>query len=173
MFQTRPVFRTTVLLALAVAVLAASGCRWFRKENALYAQSAESRPLEVPPDLDRPAGDASMALPEAPQSVTRSSMTPARQPQGASATGFTVAGERDQVFARVGEVLEATPGLTISSRAQILGSYDVSYEGDNFLVRISQSGENAYVSAVDPRGQPASGEGATKLIAALRAELGG
>lgn len=172
MFQTRLVFRTAILLALAAAVLAASGCRWFRKENALYAQSAESRPLEVPPDLDRPTGDGAMALPEPPQSVTRSSMTPAR-PQGSGATGFTVDGERDQVFARVGEVLEATPGLTIAGRAQILGSYDVSYEGSNFLVRVSQSGDRAYVSAVDPRGQPAAGEAATKLIAALRAELGG
>ncbi|NZA25226.1 hypothetical protein H0E84_02430 [Luteimonas sp. SJ-92] len=172
MFQTRPVFRTTVLVALALAVLAASGCRWFRKENSLYAGTAETRPLEVPPDLDRPATDGAMALPDVPQSVTRSEAGPGRT-QVASTTGFNVSGNRDEIFTRVGEVLGAIPDLQISSSARLLGTYDVSYGGSNFLVRIAQTGDGAYISAVDPRGLPAGGEGPTKLIAALRAELGG
>lgn len=173
MFQTRPVFRTTVLVALALAVLAASGCRWFRKENALYAQSAESRPLEVPPDLDRPATDGAMALPDAPQSVTRSETAPAQRAPVASTTGFNVAGNRDEIFTRVGELLGAMQGLQISSSARLLGTYDVSYQGSDFLVRIAQTGEGAYISAVDPRGLPASGAAPAGVIAALRAELEG
>ena len=56
--------RTAAVSALAVAVLATSGCGWFRKENALYTQSPENRPLEVPPDLDRPGTAGALVAPD-------------------------------------------------------------------------------------------------------------
>ena len=159
--------------ALAVAFLGASGCSWFRKGNELYAQSPENRPLEVPPDLNLPDTSGAMKLPggDTTQSVSRSSVGAA----AASApdnTGFTVAGERDAVFDRIGEVLAATDGVTIASKAQILGTYDVDYEGSKFLLRVTKVQAGVYVSAVDPRGLPASGEAPVKLVAALKAALG-
>src|SRR3546814_8309453 len=62
--------------ALAVAVLGASGCSWFRKGDELYAQSPENRPLEVPPDLNLPDTSGAMKLPggDTTQSVSRSSV---------------------------------------------------------------------------------------------------
>jgi len=127
--------------------------------------SAETRPLEVPPDLNLPNTAGAMQLPPTGAPTT---------PQGAaiSATGFNVAGPRDEVFAKVGEALAGVEGLTIASRAQLLGSYDVAYEGSNFLVRVVAVEAGTYVSAVDPRGLPAAGS-APKLIAALKAKLGG
>lgn len=171
MRHSRSILRIAAIAALALAVLGTSGCKWFRKTNDLYAQSPETRPLEVPPDLDRPNTDGAMALPPS-GSVTRSSVgaTPAGTD---SATGFTVAGDRDQLFGRVGEVLAATEGLTVVNRAQILGTYDVDYEGAKFLVRIVKVDAGAYISAVDPRGLPAAGEAPAKLIAALKAALAG
>ncbi|AOH36669.1 MAG: hypothetical protein GX761_09575 [Gammaproteobacteria bacterium] len=164
--------RTAAVSALAVAVLATSGCGWFRKENALYAQAPENRPLEVPPDLDRPGAAGAMAAPDQPASVTRSQMqAPAAAP--ASDTGFAVAGDRDEVYAQVGQVLAQTEGLTVVNSAQLLGTYDVNYEGSNFMVRVARTEAGAHVSAVDPRGQPAQGEEPRKLIGALRAQLGG
>ena len=77
------------------------------------------------------------------------------------------------MFEQVGTALAAVDGLTIASKAKLLGAYDVSYEGANFLVRISQAEAGSYVSAVDPRGLPASGEAPLKLVAALKAALGG
>ena len=65
-----PMLRTATIAALAVAVLATSGCSWFRKNNA-YAMPAESRPLEVPPDLDRPTG-AAATTDAPPAAVSRS-----------------------------------------------------------------------------------------------------
>jgi uncharacterized lipoprotein len=176
MRQSRPVFR---LAAVALAVSAASGlagCSWFKKTHELYAQSPEMRPLEVPPDLDLPRTDGAMALPPAPGSVTRSTMGAQAAGTAAAAanpTGFTVAGDRDALFARVGELLDATPGLTVVTRAQILGTYDVDYEGQKFLVRVVKVDSGAYISAIDPRGLPAEGEAPVKLIAALKAALGG
>ncbi len=164
-------FRVTTAAPLVAILLATglSGCHWFKKKNELYTQSAEARPLEVPPDLDRPAADKAMLLPATGGSVTASG-TDAR-PGAAAPVGFNAAGERDAVFAKVGEVLAATSGVQIASKAEILGTYDVDYMGAKFLVRVTKAGEGAYVSAVDPRGLPPTGEAAGKLIAALKAAI--
>ncbi len=163
----RPLVAATVL----VAVIGTSGCHWFRKGDSAYQQSPETRPLEVPPDLDLPSTEGAMQQPVA-GTVTRSSM-PGPASAAASASGFTVAGDRDDVFNKVGTALAATTGVTIASKAQLLGAYDVSYEGADFLVRVAKIDAGVYVSAVDPRGMPATAAAPVKLIAALKAALGG
>lgn len=160
-------FRTAAVAVLATAVIATSGCSWFRKGSA-FAQPAETRPLEVPPDLDRP-GAAAAAAPAS--SVTRSAMAPAPATTG---LGFAIPGQRDASYQRVGQALQAIPGVTIVARAELLGSYDINYEGSNFLIRVVQQSEtNSYISAVDPRGVAPEGPAAGKLIGLLRAQLGG
>lgn len=174
--------RVVIASLLLVAVTATSACSWFRGGNELYAQSPESRPLEVPPDLDMPRTDAAIGAPAG--SVTASGQAAAAPTQaapvaaGATASttagpGFTTPGSRDEVFARVGTALEGIEGVSIASRAQLLGVFDVNYEGSNFLVRVSAAEAGAYVSAVDPRGMPASGAAPAKLIAAVQAVVGG
>jgi uncharacterized lipoprotein len=162
----------TTVLVLA-AVLATSGCSWFRREDKLYAGEPTSRPLEVPPDLDLPRTEGAVAVPgaSATSSATASAAAAAAPVAGVS-NGFTIAGNRDDVFTKVGEALGKIEGLSVASRAQLLGVYDVAYEGSNFLVRVSAVDAGVYVSAVDPRGQPATGEAPTKAIAALKAALG-
>ena len=162
--------RRAAPLAAVVLVMAATGCSMFGKKNELYTQSAESRPLEVPPDLDRPAADRAMALPAAGGSVSASGMNNAAG-SAAAPIGFNATGDRDAIYARVGEVLGSTAGVAIASKAAILGTYDVDYMGAKFLVRVTKAGDGTYVSAVDPRGLPPSGEGPVKLIAALKAAI--
>jgi uncharacterized lipoprotein len=161
----------TTVLVLA-AVLATSGCSWFRREDKLYAGEPASRPLEVPPDLDMPRTEGAVAVPGASTTSATASATAAAAPVAGVSNGFTMAGNRDEVFTKVGEALGKIEGLTVASRAQLLGVYDVAYEGSNFLVRVSAVDAGVYVSAVDPRGQPATGEASTKAIAALKAALG-
>lgn len=156
-----------IVIAMSIAVLGASGCRWFRKDDA-YAMSPDQRPLELPPAFDPAEAERSLAT-TASGSVTRSSLPSA--PTSTSALGFSAPGDRATVFARVGELLAATPGLTIASRAQLLGAFDVDYEGQKFLIRVSEGSGGSSVSAVDPRGQPADNAAASKVIAALRAAL--
>ena len=152
-------------LALVLLVVSVAGCSWFKKgAKGDYALAPEARPLEVPPDLTLPNTSGAMQVPAAGQA------TPAAAP---AAGGFNVAGSRDDAFARVGEALAGVEGVTIASRAQLLGTYDVSYEGASFLVRVSAVEAGAYVSAVDPRGLPATSPAAVKLLAALKAKLGG
>ncbi len=167
--------RVAVIASLAVAVALTSGCSWFRKDNDAYKLSGEARPLEVPPELDRPSAEGAMALPGGGtnSSVMASSATPATQ-GAASASGFNIAGaQRDDVFARLGDALAGVQGLTIASKAQLLGSYDVSIGGDNFLVRTSQTSSGVYVSAVDPRGMPDNRANPVAVIAQLKTALGG
>lgn len=168
--------RTPALFAVPAALLLAasvSGCHWFKKDTG-FTQVGDARPLEVPPDLDAPDTAGAMLLPDAkPGSVTRSSLGASRASASAAANGFTVAGDRDAVFAKVGDALAGIDGLAIASKAQLLGAYDVSYGGANFLVRVSKTDAGSYVSTVDPRGMPATGEGPAKVLAALKAALGG
>ncbi len=161
--------RIAAVLAVAVLLVGVTGCRMFGKKSELYTMSADSRPLEVPPDLDRPSAERAMGLPET-GGVSASGMN---KSSGSSATpmGFTASGERDAVFARVGEVLAATQGVTIASKAQILGTYDVDYMDAKFLVRVTKVGTGAYVSAVDPRGLPPTGPAPAKLVAALKSAI--
>ncbi len=152
-------------LALVLLVVSVAGCSWFKKgAKGDYALAPEARPLEVPPDLSAPNTSGAMQIPSAGQAG------PAAAP---AAGGFNMAGSRDEAFTRVGEALAGVEGVTVASRAQLLGTYDVSYEGASFLVRVSAVEAGAYVSAVDPRGLPATSPAAVKLVAALKAKLGG
>lgn len=162
--------RLATITLITAAVLATSGCGWLRRENKLYAGDPSSRPLEVPPDLDLPRTDAAVAVPAAPAAA---SATASAAPVAGVSNGFIIAGTRDDVFVKVGDALGKVEGLTVASRAQMLGVFDVSYAGSNFLVRVTAVDAGVYVSAVDPRGQPATDEAATKAIAALKTALGG
>lgn len=160
--------RPLAFALLAVAVLGVSGCKWFRKGNPDYAMSAETRPLEVPPDLNLPSTAGAMKLPP----PAAQAAAPGAPGAAASSSGFNVAAGREEVFARLGVALATVDGLVVANRAQLLGTYDVSYEGSNFLVRVVAVEAGTYVSAVDPRGLPASTPAAIKLMAELKTKLG-
>lgn len=172
MQPSRSMLRPAIVVAIAATLVATAGCSWFRKDNPLYAAAPQDRPLEVPPDLDLPDTSTAMAVPESGTgSVTRSGMTaPAAQQQAAS-NGFTVAVDRDQVFERIEALLAAVEGVTVVSKAQLLGTYDIDAGDSKFLVRVTRVDAGTYVSAVDPRGLPATGEDAVRVIEALRAGL--
>jgi len=160
----------TAVLLVSTTALLLGGCSWFSKgAKGDYALAPEERPLEVPPDLNLPDTSGAMALPPA-GAVSRPSQGPGAAP-AASPSGFTVPGTREAVFAQVGTALEGIQGLTIASRAQLLGTYDVNYQGTDFLVRVVAVEAGAYVSAVDPRGLPATAEGPLAVVKALQAEL--
>lgn len=157
--------RAAVAAVLLAGIALGSGCSWFRKTDKLYAQSPETRPLEVPPDLDLPRTDTAVNVPSQAAAGAINS--------GQASGGFTVAGSREEAFAKVGEALAAVPGVTVTSSAQALGVYDVGFEGSNFLIRVAGAEDGAYVSAVDPRGLPATGDAPKKLIDTLRTTLTG
>ena len=158
-------------LVAALLVAGLAGCSLFGKKSELYTESVEARPLEVPPDLDRPSAERAMTLPSV-GSTTASAAAPAAPASSVAPIGFNAPGERDAVYVKVGDALAAIDGVTIASKAQILGTYDIDYMGSKFLVRVTKAGDGAYVSAVDPRGLPPTGEAPVKLIGAVKSALG-
>jgi len=161
-----PVLRVLSVTVLALAVTGVSGCKWFRKDNALYAGAPENRPLEVPPDLDRPRTDSAITPPQT-ASATRSGAETV-----ASGNGFAVAAPREEVFTRIASALALVQGLSIVNQAELLGTFEVDYGGEQFLVRVAASEGGSVVSAVDPRGQPANGAFAQRLLTALKGAVG-
>ena len=164
--------RVTHFIGAAMLVAFLGGCHWFGKDSELY--TAQPRPLEVPPDLDTPNVDAAMKLPATASGQAAAAPAAASATAGAATPiGFTVPGEREDIFNKVGDALGKVEGLTVASRAVLLGTYDVNYAGSDFLVRVTKVDAGVYVSAVDPRGLPATGEAPVKLIEALKVALGG
>ena len=160
--------RVLSVALLAVVAVTTTGC-FGKGARGDYALAPEMRPLEVPPDLNLPGAGSAPQESVLASSVARPAQAaPGEKPAG----GFAVPGSRDEVFEQVGQVLEATQGVTIASRAQLLGSYDVAYEGSNFLVRVVGAEAGSYVSAVDPRGLPATDPASVKLLAELQQRLG-
>jgi uncharacterized lipoprotein len=161
----RSALRTTTVALLAVAIVGASGCGWLRGRSA-YDQSPESRPLEVPPDLDMPRIDPAMNIPGTPAAAT------ARAPAAAGSSGpFTVADASDSAWRRVGLALDRIEGVTIIDRAQLLSAYNVRYQGEELLIRVSADGSNSQVSAVGADGAAATSAAAGRLLGLLRARL--
>lgn len=166
-----PLSRVVVAGVLVAGLVATSGCSWFRRGDALYAKDPANRPLEVPPALELPRADATSASGAASGAATTSAGSTGAG--SAAAGGFVVPGSRDAVFDRVGEELGKIPGVAVISRAQLLGAFDVTYEGSSFLVRVGAAETGSTVSAVDPRGLPASGDAPARLMGQLKAALGG
>jgi len=155
--------RALSVTVLSLAVLGASGCK-FRKDDALYVGPPESRPLEVPPDLDRPRTEGAIALPQA-------ALPSATSSAAAQDNGFTVADEHAAVFERIAQALALVSDLTIINQAELLGTFEVEYDDERFLVRVTSSGDSSTVSAVDARGEPATGPAAQRLITELKAAM--
>jgi uncharacterized lipoprotein len=127
--------------AIVVALLSSSGCRWFHGSD--YTRSVESRPLEVPPDLDKPASSDALPLPAA------SGLGGVAQ----APVGYVVGDTPQNTWTKMGAALATVEGVTIVGQAQALGTYDVSYQGQNFLIRIENTAGQSRVSAISPSGQ--------------------
>lgn len=167
MRSTVPMSRAAIAGVLLVGLVAMSGCSWMRKDNSLY--TAQTRPLEVPPDLVL-AGES--ATGEAPAGPVTASATVGAARSGASA-GFNMTEDRDAAFDRIDKALAAIDGVTVSSRAKTLGAFDITYQDANFLVRVNTTAGGSTVSALNPRATPASDASAEQLLAALKAAVGG
>ena len=145
---------------VAVAVLATSGCSWFRGKTG-YELSPESRPLEIPPDLDAPPHDGALSIPAV-----------AASQRGIESQAFNLDDTPAGAFDRVGIALGRIEGVSISERSQLLTVYTVAYEGETFLIRIAPQGEGARVSAVAGEGREITSGAGAKLLGLLRQRLG-
>ena len=160
------ILRRAVLAAMLVAVAAGSGCSWFRGKSG-YENSPESRPLEVPPDLDQPVSDPSMTVPAA----AGGKATATRMQAATTGEAFVINDALEGAWRRVGLALERIDGVTIGERAEVLSVYNVTFEGESFLVKLAAEGEGTRISAVSQDGSELTTGAAGKLLAQLRMRL--
>lgn len=122
-----------ILGLVAVASLLLGGCSWLtrNKDRTNYERATQSRPLEVPPDLDSPAGNAALVIPEASgptvgvregdrlvlgRPTDASPAAPAAARVATNANSLQISDNLDSTWRRVGLALERVEGTTIQSR---------------------------------------------------------
>lgn len=155
-----PNLRRAVTLGLIALLLASTGCSWWRGRSG-YENSPESRPLEIPPDLDTPPTDTSMQIPAV-----------AGSPAPTTGRSFVIGDAADSAWRRLGLALERIDGVTIDSRAELLAVYNVTYQGTSFLVKVSAEGESSRISTVSAEGRELTTGAAGLLLARLKERLG-
>lgn len=155
--------RPLILGLVAIALVSAGGCSWFKhKSKSNYTTSVENRPLEVPPDLNVPDTSAATNLPAA---------SLLGGPKTVSTAGFAAKGSANAVWEKVGKILDKTEGVTMTGRAEAITSFDVTYEGQSFLIRVESAGTGSRVAAISPDGLELKEGPAAKLLAAIEKKL--
>lgn len=152
---TRPLLMIGV--ATLVFAVAASGCGWI-KNKTNYQASREGNALEVPPDLDRPDTSDATGVPIVSSAGAPTSSTAGRLPVPAA-----------DAYPKVGQVLATVPGVVINGRAEALSSYDVTYKGESFLLRVLDSAGGSRVVALAADGRLLTSGAAAELVAAIKA----
>ena len=140
-------------IALAASLLASCGWfdRTFHKENTEYKTSVQERPLEVPPDLDKPNTSGALTIPESGAASAPVATSDASAPPAAGAVASAPAAEApvttapaastapailsgdalhvsdtvDSVWNRVGLAMERSGAATILARDEAQRTYDV------------------------------------------------
>lgn len=155
--------RPLIIVGIAsLAIVTAPGCGWIQ-DKTHYKDSRESNPLEVPPDLDKPDTSSATALPSV-ASMQGSAMAPV-----ALDNRFTVSAA--DAYPRVGDVLGATPGVVVNGKAEALFSYDVTYKGESFLLRVLDSTGGSRLVALSPDGRMLTTGNAAELIATIKSKF--
>lgn len=115
-----------IALLVALAPLALSGCSLFKSKSA-WDQAAETRPLEVPPDLEAPLTRNELVVPEGGSS--RATAAAGRAGSGPTGIdGLHVKDGVDSAWQRVGTALERANVGAIASRDEAGHTYTLSVE---------------------------------------------
>ena len=148
-------------IASLAIVVASSGCSWI-KNKTNYQSSKEGNPLEVPPDLDRPDTSAATSMPTA-------SSAGVVQASGSRFGHLPVAAA--EAFPKVGEILASTPGVVVNGRADALNSYDVTYKGESFLLRVLDATGGSRLVALSADGRMLNSGAPAELMVAIKSKF--
>jgi hypothetical protein len=153
--------RPLLIVGIAsLALVSAPGCSWL-KNKTHYKDSREANPLEVPPDLDKPDTSSATALP------TVASM----QAPVTSTVDGRLAVSAAEAYPKIGEILAATPGAVVKGKAEALQSYDVTYKGESFLLRVLDATGGSRLVALSPDGRMLNSGSAAELMAAIKSKF--
>ena len=118
-------------LAAVAALSMLSACGWFRGHSDYYTKAAETRPLEVPPDLDTPSSTNALIVPPG-GAGTASTAATAVPPSGVVNVGdneLRVADSVPGTWQRVGVALDRTKIGDVTGRDESAHTYAVDVIG--------------------------------------------
>jgi hypothetical protein len=76
-----------------------------------------------------------------------------------------------EAFPKIGEILNSTPGVVVNGRADALSSYDVTYKGESFLLRVLDATGGSRLVALLPMAACSPRVPAAELTAAIKAKF--
>jgi uncharacterized lipoprotein len=122
-------FRWTLFLLAATTLI--GGCGLFHHRDDYYSKARETRPLEVPPDLDTPVASDELAVPAVGDSGSAAASAVGNAPPNAVMSGgaLRLSDNVDHAWQRVGLALERAQVGTISARDATAHSYTVEVSG--------------------------------------------
>jgi uncharacterized lipoprotein len=159
--------RSTLIAAISIALL--GGCSMFhRHDNNYYSKAQETKPLEVPPDLETPSTSNELTVPAAGSasaasstSATTSSAPPQVSPGGDS---LHVADSVGHAWTRVGLALERAQVGTISERNETAHSYTLDVAGLKASAPAAPAEHHWYSRIMHPFGGGSSASGSATAV---------
>ncbi|HEY8010813.1 MAG TPA: hypothetical protein VIE67_07405 [Rudaea sp.] len=146
------------LPALVIAGSLLSGCSWFHRDRVDYYKGAqETRPLEVPPDLDTPSSSKELVVPgpgaasaPAAAGTTQTAPSAASPSAAASAQGadLHVADSVEHTWQRVGLALDRAQIGALTSRDEAGRSYTMDFNGTVTTVEAPPAPEHHWYARV-------------------------
>ena len=167
----KPIVFVRSTLAVAIAATLLGGCGLFHHKDNYYSKAQETKPLEVPPDLDTPVTSNELTVP-APGATSSSaaaagatsaaagSAPPQMSPSGDS---LRVADSVGHAWTRVGLALERAQVGTISERNETAHSYTLDVEGLKAAAP-APTEHHWYSRIMHPFGGSSSGSGSAATV---------
>ncbi|MFT3790030.1 MAG: hypothetical protein QM741_02935 [Rudaea sp.] len=120
---------------LIVATALLSGCGWFHRDRTEYYKGTqETRPLEVPPDLDTPVTTRELVVPGATAPAGAAATAAGASPPSAAVAesgpvDLHVADTVDNTYQRVGLALERAQLGKVAGKDDAAHSYSYDFDG--------------------------------------------
>ncbi len=168
------------LPALIVCAALLDGCSWFHRDRVDYYKGAqETRPLEVPPDLDTPSSSKELVVPGAmpaagsPAASSVSSVPPGAAPGETSIAGsdLHVADTLDNTYQRVGLALDRAQLGKVSSRDDAVHSYAFDFSSAVVTTPAEPQEHHWYTRVLHPFGGGKNEASTRQVSAALRVNV--
>lgn len=168
---------------LIVATALLSGCGWFHRDRVdYYKGTQETRPLEVPPDLDSPASSRELVVPGAASSgasASAAATAPAAGSAPPDAVGVAASGpvdlhiadSVDNAYQRVGLALERVQLGKVSGKDDAAHSYAYDFEGSVTTKPAAPQEHHWYSRILHPFGGGGDSGGTQNVKAALRVNV--
>jgi len=165
----KPIILVSSTLIAAISIALLGGCSMLHRHDNYYSKAQETKPLEVPPDLETPSASNELTVPaagsaSAASSTSTSTATSSAPPQvSPGGDSLHVADSVGHAWTRVGLALERAQVGTISERNEAAHSYTLDVAGLKASAPAAPAEHHWYTRVMHPFGGGSSSGSATAV----------